>query len=605
MTHIFKIHPHLFIILTALFIFTSLAKAENLRVGGATIAISSSPFSLAQGRKKLLSLPWRGALEKIGDTRVLFKTASGLSVTVDGGDVLAISITSTAPASLSLITPARESFGLIEYPVQGELSNTAIVTSAHQSGSGAPLMFASASAPIIHTRAGWSVLFEDEDSMRFSYEPNRRIKVSTSKKQIRAYVAFGSLSERMQRINRLIPPLYLPPDWAYGVMYWRDDARNHLQGSANAQERILQDLNEITQRQLPISSYLIDRPYGTGSFGWGDFDFNKKQFPDLSALLSKFKELDIKLILWGANIASGTLGEQARLQKLLLRPGRKNANRAVNIFRPEGEALFVDGLKKLPADGWKIDRGDEGEMPARIQAKHAALLPTLFKKASTDPDPFLFARNLSLQGRSAAALWNGDSWATFEGLRYSLVSGLRAGLIFFPFWGSDTGGYNEQPTEELFIRWLQFSSLSPFMEIKLDHSKHTLWDGYGPQLYAELSRSTERHEALRAYVKELMAESRETGMPIMRPLFLHFPKEKQSWLIEDQYLYGKNLLVAPILREGERVRNIYIPSGTWTAVCSGVSFSGPRWIQQETKLLEIPLFVSSDTLLPVLQRFCP
>jgi alpha-glucosidase (family GH31 glycosyl hydrolase) len=365
----------------------------------------------------------------------------------------------------------------------------------------------------------------------------------------------------------------------------------------------VRDLDEISRRQLPISSYLIDRPYGTGSFGWGNFDFDRAHFPDINSLLSTLQQQNVKLVLWGANIASGKLGKQAREQKLLLR-SKGSVHRAVNIMRPEGEALLIAGINKLPAEGWKIDRGDEGEIPAKVAAKHAALLPTLFQKKSAPENSFLFARNLSMQGRGSAALWNGDSWATFEGLRYSLVSGLRAGLIFFPFWGSDTGGYNGQPTDELFIRWLQFSSLSPFMEIKLDHAERTLWDGYSSDVYAELARSTKRHEALRAYVKELMLEASETGMPIMRPLFLHFPKEDQAWLVDDQYLYGRELLVAPVVREGERVRTIYIPSGTWRAVCSGATFSGPRWIQQEVRLSEIPLFVSSENLLAALQPGC-
>jgi alpha-D-xyloside xylohydrolase len=142
------------------------------------------------------------------------------------------------------------------------------------------------------------------------------------------------------------------------------------------------------------------------------------------------------------------------------------------------------------------------------------------------------------------------------------------------------------------------------MEIKLDHANRTVWDGYGQELYAELARSTRRHEALRPYVQELMAQAKQTGMPIMRPLFLHFPSEDQAWLVKDQYLYGEELLVAPVVREGERVREIYIPSGSWKAVCSGETFSGPKWIQYETKLSEIPLFVSSDGLLAVLREWC-
>lgn len=307
----------------------------------------------------------------------------------------------------------------------------------------------------------------------------------------------------------------------------------------------------------------------------------------------------------GANVASGNLREQAQSRGLLIRPEHIRANRAVDIFRAEGQALLIEGLRRMPADGWKVDRGDEGEMTTSLQAQHAALLPRLFKKGSANSQPFIFARNLSLQGRDVAALWNGDSWASFDGLRYSLVSGLRAGLIFFPFWGSDTGGYNGQPSEELFIRWLQFSSLSPFMEIKLDHAKHSLWDGYSSQLSAELYRSTQRHEALRTYVKNLMTQAKSTGFPVMRPLFLHFPDEQPTWQIEDQYLYGKELLVAPILHEGERSRNIYLPTGIWKSICSGVTYAGPRWINQEVRLSEIPIFTTSDTLRLTLQRFCP
>lgn len=583
--------------------FSSLVSAEDLRVSGATISISSSPFSLALGKKKLLTIPSRGELQRISDTQIVFRAASGLTISVEAGEVLAVTATNSRPVSLSLLASAEETFGLLEYPVRGELSNRSFSGSPRRAGTGSPLMFASAWAPIIHTRAEWSVVFEDEDSTRFSYSSKKKIRAYSTGRQLRAHFAFGSISERMQRLAKLLPDLYMPPDWAYGVLYWRDDARNYLQGSSNAQERVLRDLDEIAGRQLPISAYLIDRPYGTGSFGWGNFDFDRGEFPTPNSLVSAFQQRNIKLVLWGANIASGKLGEQARAQKLLLR-SKGSVHRAVNIFRPEGESLFVDGIKKLPADGWKIDRGDEGEVPTRLAAKHAALLPQLFQKGTADQNSFLFARNLSLRGRSSAALWNGDSWATFEGLRYSLVSGLRAGLIFFPFWGSDTGGYNGQPTDELFIRWLQLSSVSPFMEIKLDHANRTVWEGYSQEFYAELARSTRRHEALRPYVQELMVQSKQTGMPIMRPLFLRFPSEEQAWQIKDQYLYGDELLVAPVVKEGEGVREIYIPSSSWKAVCSGETFSGPRWIQQRTKLSEIPLFVASDRLLGVLRGGC-
>ena len=159
---------------------------------------------------------------------------------------------------------------------------------------------------------------------------------------------------------------------------------------------------------------------------------------------------------------------------------------ALNLSIPEAYDYFLERLSVFPRmgiKGYKIDRGEEDEMPESEQNIQNILFDEICHRTMADywgeGNFFTFTRSAFDRSRSQVAIWNGDPQATFEGLRYSVASGIRSGLIGFSTWGSDVGGYlrgddPDKPSEELWARWMQFGAFSPMYEIMVG-TGHTPW----------------------------------------------------------------------------------------------------------------------------------
>ena len=176
---------------------------------------------------------------------------------------------------------------------------------------------------------------------------------------------------------------------------------------------------------------------------------------------------------------------------------------------------------------------------------------------------YTFARSAVDRSRSRTAIWNGDSHSNFSGLAYSVASGIRSGLIGFSQWGVDCGGYVRgvnDPTEELWARWMHFSTFSPAYEIMVG-TNHTPWyPPYTDRLVSILKQSANLHTALLPYIRSYTYQATQTGIPLMRALFLEHPQDPNVYTVTDSYAFGEEFLVAPIVNEGGS-REVYFPSG--------------------------------------------
>ena len=178
---------------------------------------------------------------------------------------------------------------------------------------------------------------------------------------------------------------------------------------------------------------------------------------------------------------------------------------------------------------------------------------------------YTFARSVDDRSRSRTAVWNGDSHSDFTGLAYSVASGIRAGLIGFSQWGVDCGGYVRggvnDPTEELWARWMHFSTFSPVYEIMIG-TGHTPWyPPYTARLVSILKDTANLHVALFPYIKSYTYQATQTGVPLLRALFLEYPNDPKVYTATDTYAFGEEFLVAPIVNTGG-TREVYFPNGT-------------------------------------------
>ncbi len=220
--------------------------------------------------------------------------------------------------------------------------------------------------------------------------------------------------------------------------------------------------------------------------------------------------------------------------------------------------------------------------------------------------PFILSRASFAGGQRYSALWPGDNTSEWSHLQQSIPLLLGMGLSGFPFVGSDIGGFAEAPTAELFTRWLQAGVFYPFMRT------HTMFGSpdqepwsYGPELEAINRRAIELRYQLLPYIYSSMRDAAESGVPAMRPLMLEYPDDARTYAIDDEFLFGSDLLVAPVLREAATQRGVYLPSGDWYDYWSGQRYPGGKWITVPVTLSSIPIFVRAGAFLftqPVVQH---
>src|SRR6266852_3497698 len=220
--------------------------------------------------------------------------------------------------------------------------------------------------------------------------------------------------------------------------------------------------------------------------------------------------------------------------------------------------------------------------------------------------PFVLSRASYAGGQRYSALWPGDNVSDWAALRQSISTLLGMGLSGFPFVGVDIGGFAEAPTPDLFTRWLQVGVFYPFMRT---HTAFGTPDqepwSYGAENEALNRRAIELRYQLLPTIYSVMRESAETGIPAMRPLMLEYPQDASTYGKADEFLFGSDLLIAPVLREAATSRGVYLPAGDWYDYWSGEHYAGPKGIDVPVTLSSIPIFVRGGAFIftqPVVQH---
>lgn len=235
------------------------------------------------------------------------------------------------------------------------------------------------------------------------------------------------------------------------------------------------------------------------------------------------------------------------------------------------------------------------------QSTHEGLL-----RLRPNDRPFVLSRASFAGGQRYAALWPGDNVSDWTALRSSIPMLLGMGLSGFPFVGVDIGGFAEAPTPELFTRWLQAGVFYPFMRTHTTFGTpdQEPWS-HGVEHEALNRRAIELRYRLLPYIYNVMRESAESGLPAMRPLVLEYPEDGATYGMDDQFLFGSDLLVAPVLRAGVTSRGVYLPRGDWYDYWTGQRHTGGKTISVPVTLASLPLFVRAGAFLfqqPVVQH---
>ncbi|MBV9927819.1 MAG: glycoside hydrolase family 31 protein [Acidobacteria bacterium] len=222
------------------------------------------------------------------------------------------------------------------------------------------------------------------------------------------------------------------------------------------------------------------------------------------------------------------------------------------------------------------------------------------RKLRPDARPFVLTRAGYAGVQRYSAVWTGDNVASWDHLRLSIPMLLNLGVSGVPFVGSDVGGFSGNPSPELYARWLQAAALTPFFRSHSEAGSNPHEPYSFGEEFTKVNRATvELRYRLLPYLYSLFYEHTQTGAPVMRPLWFEYPDDQRTYTLEDEYLVGRDLLVAPVVRESTTKRGVYFPAGdNWVDWWTGKVYEGGRDAEVEAPLDRLPLFARAGSVIP-------
>jgi len=234
-----------------------------------------------------------------------------------------------------------------------------------------------------------------------------------------------------------------------------------------------------------------------------------------------------------------------------------------------------------------------GEMTALMYPYDYAQLVYDGQKEMGRDDIVTLIRGAYLGSQKYAALvWSGDIPSTFESLQHQVNAGLNMAMCGIPWWNTDIGGFYGGDTQsdyfrELIVRWFQFGLFCPVMRLHGTRIRHyqpsgviepsgdpnEIWS-FGERSFEILKNILKIRENLRPYIGEQMKTASERGWPVMRPMFFAYPEDETCWTLNDQYMFGDDILFAPIMEQGRTSRTVYLPEGEWILAKDGREYTG-------------------------------
>ena len=400
------------------------------------------------------------------------------------------------------------------------------------------------------------------------------------------FVFFGEPKEILDKYTNVTGKSPMLPLWTFGTWMSRISYFSQKEG--------LEIAHQLRANRIPADVIHFD----TGWFGvdWQcDYEFAKDRFKDPVGMLKTLKKDGFHTCLWQLPYFT----PKNRYFHELVEGGMavRNANGTLNyedavldLSNPKTVSWYQDKIAHLIKQGVGVIKCDFGEA-APYDGLYASgktgfyehnLYPLRYNKAlweavkanSADHEGIIWARSAWAGSQRFPLHWGGDA-ATNEigsvGMMGDLRGGLSFGLSGFSFWSHDMGGFVTQSPDDLYRRWLPFGFLS----------SHTRAHGapptepwlIGKDFTDAFRANAEMKYQLMPYVYAQAKDCSEKGLPMVRALFVEFPHDAGAWLVEDEYMYGSQLLVAPLLESGSS-RTVYLPKGKWIDYQSGKVYEG-------------------------------
>lgn len=411
----------------------------------------------------------------------------------------------------------------------------------------------------------------------------------------------------------------MPPLWSFGVWmsrmtYFSADEVNEI-------------CDRLRQEKYPCDVIHLDT-------GWFETDwlcewkFNDERFPDPSTFIRNLKDKGYRVSLWQLPYIAYAAEqyEEAKANEYISKSERKIQGASnfsvqdyagtIDFTYDKATEWYKGLLKKLLDMGVvciKTDFGEDIHLDAEYKNmspdKLHNLYPLLYQKAAYEitkevtGDGIIWARAGWAGAQRYPLHWGGDSACSWDGLAGSLKGGLHLGLSGFGFWSHDVPGFHGVPNfmnsvlpEDIYVRWTQFGVFTSHIRY---HGSHKREPWYYPNIAPIIKKWWNLRYKLIPYILEQSEKTTKTGFPVIRALMMHHPDDKTCRHIDDQYYFGDNMLVAPVMNS-ENIRDIYLPEGKWVHFFTKETYKGNAWIKNmEVPLDEMPVFVKQGASIPM------
>ena len=496
-----------------------------------------------------------------------------------------------------------------------------------------------ASVPFAISSLGYGFLWNNPGVGRVVFGKNIMSFEAYSTKVMDYWIVAGDtpaeIEESYAAVTGTVPMM---PE--YGLGFWQCKLRYQTQ------EELLEVAREYKRRKLPIDVIVIDY------FHWpkqGEWKFDPVYWPDPDAMIRELKDMGIELMIsvWPTVDKTSENYEEMLEKGYLIRTERgarvgldfQGATIHLDATNPKARRYLWETIKKNYYDkGIKVFWLDEAEPEYSAydfdnyryykgtNLQIGNIYPVDYAKAFYEGMEKEGQKNIVNLLRCAwagsqnygALVWSGDIASSYESMRNQLAAGLNMGIAGIPWWTTDIGGFHggnpDDPAfRELFARWFEWGTFCPVMRLHGDREPrqpqfgttggatccsggpNEVWS-YGEEVYKICEKYMFLREKLRPYTRKLMEEAHQKGTPVMRTLFYMYPQDKKCWEIEDEYLYGPEILVAPILCAGQRSREVYLPEGeTWIEYATGKKYEGGQTIEAVADLDTIPVFLKEGS----------
>ncbi|MBP3609763.1 MAG: glycoside hydrolase family 31 protein [Lachnospiraceae bacterium] len=497
-----------------------------------------------------------------------------------------------------------------------------------------------ASVPFYISSRGYGFFWNNPAIGTATFGTNKTEWVAKSTKKLDYFITAGDTpAELEEQYSAATGRTPMMPE--FGLGYWQCKLRYRTQDEILAVARKHKELG------LPMDAIVVDFFHWTRQ---GDFKFEPRDWPDPDAMVKELKELGIETVVsvWP------TIDERSENYGEMLDKGYLvNPDRGMSYHMSwMGNTVFYDathpgaqefvwekckenyykkGIRCFWLDEAEPEYGPYDFDNYRYYAGPALqctnIYPVMYAKGFYDglkkegeKDILSLVRCAWAGSQKYGALtWSGDIHSSFRAMREQLQAGLNMCLAGIPWWTSDIGGVvggdiSDPKFKELLVRWFAWGAFCPVFRMHGERSPwyereeefingvrqltsgqdNEVWS-FGEDNYEILKKYLFIREKLRPYIRECMKEASENGSPVMRPMFYDFHEDKVCWETEDQYMFGPDLLVAPVMEEGVSTRTVYLPVGEiWTESYTGKKYEGGQTVVAEAPIDVIPVFVRGD-----------